>query len=245
MKEDYGLEPAMDHYSAVVDLLGRSGKIDDAWNFIQQMPIKPGITVLGAMLGACKIHKNVKFGEKAADKLFELQPDDGGYHVLLANMYASASMWDKVAKVRAAMEKKGLRKTPGCSLVELRNEVHAFYSGSTNHPQSRRIYAFLETLGDKIREAGYVPDTDSIHDVEEDVKEQLLNSHSERLAIAFGLLNTSHSTPIHVRKNLRVCGDCHEVTKYMSLVTGREIIVRDLRRFHHFKNGICSCGDYW
>ncbi|CAI8595932.1 unnamed protein product [Vicia faba] len=245
MKEDYGLKPAMDHYSAVVDLLGRSGKLDDAWNFIQEMPIKPGITVLGALLGACKIHKNVKLGEKAADKLFELDPDEGGYHVLLANMYASASMWDKVAKVRTAMEKKGLQKTPGCSLVELRNEVHAFYSGSTNHPQSRRIYAFLENLGDKIRDAGYVPDTDSIHDVEEDVKEQLLNSHSERLAIAFGLLNTSHSTPIHVRKNLRVCGDCHEATKYMSLVTGREIIVRDLRRFHHFKNGICSCGNYW
>ncbi|CAJ2638704.1 unnamed protein product [Trifolium pratense] len=245
MKEDYGLEPAMDHYSAFIDLLGRAGKLDDAWNFIQEMPIKPGITVLGAMLGACKIHNNVKLGEKAADKLFELDPDDGGYHVLLANMYASASMWDKVAKVRIAMEKKGLQKTPGCSLVELRNEVHAFYSGSTNHPQSKRIYAFLEALGDKIRAAGYVPDTDSIHDVEEDVKEQLLSSHSERLAIAFGLLNTSPGTTIHVRKNLRVCGDCHDATKYMSLVTGREIIVRDLRRFHHFKNGICSCGDYW
>ncbi|XP_045820983.1 pentatricopeptide repeat-containing protein At1g11290, chloroplastic-like [Trifolium pratense] len=245
MKEDYGLEPAMDHYSAFVDLLGRAGKLDDAWNFIQEMPIKPGITVLGAMLGACKIHNNVELGEKAADKLFELDPDDGGYHVLLANMYASASMWDKVAKVRIAMEKKGLQKTPGCSLVELRNEVHAFYSGSTNHPQSKRIYAFLEALGDKIRDAGYVPDTDSIHDVEEDVKEQLLSSHSERLAIAFGLLNTSPGTTIHVRKNLRVCGDCHDATKYMSLVTGREIIVRDLRRFHHFKNGICSCGDYW
>ncbi|WJX36591.1 hypothetical protein P8452_24450 [Trifolium repens] len=208
MKEDYGLEPAMDHYSAVVDLLGRAGKLDDAWNFIQEMPIKPGITVLGAMLGACKIHNNVELGEKAADKLFELDPDDGGYHVLLANMYASASMWDKVAKVRTAMEKKGLQKTPGCSLVELRNEVHAFYSGSTNHPQSKRIYAFLEALGDKIRAAGYVPDTDSIHDVEEDMKEQLLSSHSERLAIAFGLLNTSPGTTIHVPSfYICSCGD--------------------------------------
>ncbi|XP_027341723.1 pentatricopeptide repeat-containing protein At1g11290, chloroplastic-like [Abrus precatorius] len=245
MKKIYGLEPAMDHYGAIVDLLGRAGKLDDAWNFIQQMPIKPGITVLGAMLGACKIHKNVELGEKAADKLFELDPDDGGYHVLLANIYASASMWDKVAKVRAAMEKNRIQKTPGCSLVELRNEVHTFYSGSTNHPQSKRIYAFLETLGDKIKAAGYVPDTNSIHDVEEDVKEQLLSSHSERLAIAFGLLNTKPGTTIHIRKNLRVCGDCHDATKYISLATGREIIVRDLRRFHHFKNGSCSCGDYW
>ncbi|KAL2318288.1 hypothetical protein Fmac_032164 [Flemingia macrophylla] len=229
MKEIYGLEPAMDHYGAMVDLLGRAGRLDDAWKFIQEMPVKPGITVLGAMLGACKIHKNVVLGEKAADKLFELDPDDGGYYALLANIYASASMWDKVARVRTAMEKKGIQKTPGCSLVELRNEVHTFYSGSTNHPQSKRLYAYLETLGDEIKAAGYVPDTNSIHDVEEDVKEQLLSSHSERLAIAFGLLNTSRDTTIHIRKNLRVCGDCHEATKYISLVTGREIIVRDLR----------------
>jgi hypothetical protein len=130
-------------------------------------------------------------------------------------------------------------------LVEWRNEVHTFYSGSTNHPQSKRIYTYLETLGDEIKAAGYVPDNDSIHDVEEDVKEQLVSSHSERLAIAFGLLNTKPGTTIHIRKNLRVCGDCHEATKYISLVTGREIIVRDLQRFHHFKNGRCSCGDYW
>ncbi|KAM3685734.1 hypothetical protein ACB098_11G143000 [Castanea mollissima] len=245
MKEDYGLEPAMDHYGAMVDLLGRAGQLNKAWDFIQDMPVEPGITVFGAMLGACKIHKNVELGEKAAKKLFELNPDEGGYHVLLSNIYATASMWDKMAKVRTMMEKTGLPKTPGCSLVELKNEVHSFYSGSTIHPQSKRIYAFLETLGEDIKAAGYVPDTNSIHDVEDDVKKQLLNSHSEKLAIAFGLLNTSPGTTIHIRKNLRVCGDCHNATKYISLVTGREIIVRDMHRFHHFKNGTCSCGDYW
>lgn len=245
MKEDYGLEPAMDHYGAMVDLLGRAGQLNKAWDFIQDMPVEPGITVFGAMLGACKIHKNVELGERAAKKLFELNPDEGGYHVLLSNIYATASMWDKMAKVRTMMEKTGLQKTPGCSLVELKNEVHSFYSGSTIHPQSKRIYAFLETLGEDIKAAGYVPDTNSIHDVEDDVKRQLLNSHSEKLAIAFGLLNTSPGTTIHIRKNLRVCGDCHNATKYISLVTGREIIVRDMHRFHHFKNGTCSCGDYW
>ena len=245
MKEDYGLEPAMDHYGAMVDLLGRAGQLNKAWDFIQKMPVEPGITVFGAMLGACKIHKNVELGEKAAKKLFELNPDEGGYHVLLSNIYATASMWDKMAKVRTMMEKTGLQKTPGCSLVELKNEVHSFYSGSTIHPQSKRIYDFLETLGEDIKAAGYVPDTNSIHDVEDDVKMQLLNSHSEKLAIAFGLLNTSPGTTIHIRKNLRVCGDCHNATKYISLVTGREIIVRDMHRFHHFKNGTCSCGDYW
>lgn len=245
MKEDYGLEPAMDHYGAMVDLLGRAGQLSEAWDFIQKMPMEPGITVFGAMLGACRTHKNVELGERAADKIFELNPVEGGYHVLLANIYSTASLWDKVAKVRKMMEMKGLQKTPGCSLVDLRNEVHTFYSGSTSHPQSKRIYTFLETLGDEIKAAGYVPDTNSIHDVEADVKEQLLNSHSEKLAIAFGLLNTTPGTTIHIRKNLRVCGDCHNATKYISLVTGREIIVRDMHRFHHFKNGTCSCGDYW
>ncbi|GKV39683.1 hypothetical protein SLEP1_g47419 [Rubroshorea leprosula] len=243
--KDYGIEPAMDHYGAMVDLLGRAGRLEEAWKFIQEMPIQPEINVYGAMLGACKIHKNVELGEKAASKLFELNPDEGGYHALLANIYATASMWDKVAKIRTIMEKKGLQKTPGCSLVELRNEVHSFYSGSTDHPQSREIHAFLKKLGDEIKAAGYVPDTSSIHDVEDDVKEQLNNTHSERLAIAFGLLNTSPGTTIHIRKNLRVCSDCHNATKYISLVTGREIIVRDMHRFHHFMNGTCSCGDYW
>ncbi|XP_050232816.1 pentatricopeptide repeat-containing protein At1g11290, chloroplastic [Mercurialis annua] len=245
MKKDYGLEPSMDHYGAMVDLLGRAGRLSEAWDFIQKMPVEPGITVYGAMLGACKIHKNVDLGEKAAYRLFELNPDEGGYHVLLANIYATASMWEKVAEVRKMMQKKGLQKTPGCSLVELRNEVHSFYSGSTSHPQSKKIYNFLETLVDRIKAAGYVPDTNSIHDVEDDVKEKLLNTHSEKLAIAFGILNTTPGTTIHVRKNLRVCGDCHSATKYISLVTGREIIVRDMHRFHHFKNGLCSCGDYW
>lgn len=245
MTEEYGLEPSMDHYGAMVDLLGRAGRLDEAWGFIQRMPVKPEINVYGAMLGACKIHKNVDFGEVAAEKLFELGPDDGGYHVLLANVYATASMWDKVAKVRSLMEKTGIQKSPGYTLVDLKNEVHSFYSGSISHPQSKRIYSYLEKLMDKIKAAGYVPDTNSIRDVEDDVQEQLLNSHSEKLAIAFALLNTNPGTPIHIRKNLRVCGDCHSATKYISLMTKREIIVRDMRRFHHFKDGTCSCGDYW
>ncbi|KAJ8645516.1 hypothetical protein MRB53_007264 [Persea americana] len=245
MKQDYGIEPVMDHYGSMVDLLGRAGRLDEAWDFIRKMPIEPGISVFGAMLGACKIHQNIELGEKAAYRLFELEPDDAGYHVLLANIYKAASMWEDVAKVRTMMEKRGLKKTPGCSFIELKNEVHTFYSGSTSHPQTKMIYAKLEALVDEIKAAGYVPITNSIHDVEDDVKEKLLNTHSEKLAIAFGLINTSPGTTIQIRKNLRVCGDCHDATKFISLVTDREIIVRDMHRFHHFKGGLCSCNDYW
>ncbi|KAJ0968058.1 hypothetical protein J5N97_024975 [Dioscorea zingiberensis] len=245
MKQDYGLEPVVDHYGSMVDLLGRAGKLDEAWEFIEKMAMKPSISVYGAMLGACKIHKNVELGEKAAKRLFELEPEEGGYHVLLSNIYATASMWKDVARVRTMMEKKGLQKTPGCSFIELRNEVHTFYSGSTNHPQAEKIYARLDKLFNEIKAIGYVPVTDSIHDVEDDVKVQLLNSHSEKLAIAFGLINTKAGTTIQIRKNLRVCTDCHNATKFISKVTGQEIIVRDMQRFHHFKDGLCSCGGYW
>ncbi|XP_021970029.1 pentatricopeptide repeat-containing protein At1g11290, chloroplastic-like [Helianthus annuus] len=245
MKNEYEIEPTMDHYGAMVDLLGRSGRLTEAWDFIQNMPVEPGINVFGAMLGACKIHKNVELAEMAADRLFELNPNDGGYYVLLANIYATASMWDKVTEIRSKMEERGIRKTPGYSSVELENEVHTFYSGSSWHSDSNKIYNFLEILIDKIKDAGYVPATDLMQDVEDDLKEQMVSTHSEKLAIAFGLLNTRRGTTIHIRKNLRVCGDCHNATKYISLVENREIIVRDLHRFHHFKNGICSCGDYW
>ncbi|AQK79950.1 Pentatricopeptide repeat-containing protein chloroplastic [Zea mays] len=245
MKKDYGLEPGMEHYGTMVDLLGRAGKLDEAWSFIKNMPIEPGISVYGAMLGACKLHKNVELAEESAQIIFELGPEEGVYHVLLANIYANASMWKDVARVRTAMEKKGLQKTPGWSIIQLKNEVHTFYSGSTNHQHAKDIYARLAKLIEEIKDMGYVPDTDSIHDVEDDVKAQLLNTHSEKLAIAYGLIRTAPGTTIQIKKNLRVCNDCHNATKLISLLTGREIIMRDIQRFHHFKDGKCSCGDYW
>lgn len=245
MKEDYKLEPRMDHYGSMVDLMGRSGRVEQAWEFIENMPIQPGISVYGAILGACKIYKNVELGEKAANRIFKLDPEEGGYHVLLANIYAAASMWDGYARVRNMMEKKGLQKTPGQTHIEIRNQVHTFHSGCTNHIQTEKIYAKLRELIEEITAAGYVPDTSSIQDVEHHVKVQLLSTHSEKLAIAFGLINTTPGTTIQIRKNLRVCGDCHNATKFISKTTGREIVVRDMHRFHHFKDGSCSCGDYW
>ncbi|KAK3131426.1 hypothetical protein QOZ80_6AG0506310 [Eleusine coracana subsp. coracana] len=245
MKEHYGIEPELEHYGTMVDLLGRAGKLEEAWSFIQSMPIEPGISVYGAMLGACKLHKDLSLAEKSAQNIFELGPEEGVYHVILANMYVGASMWKDVARVRTAMEKKGLQKTPGWSIIQLKNEVHTFYSGSTNHQHAKQIYARLAKLIEEIKAVGYVPDTDSIHDVEDDVKAQLLNTHSERLAIAYGLIRTAPGTTIQIKKNLRVCNDCHNATKLISRVTGREIIMRDTQRFHHFKDGKCSCGDYW
>lgn len=104
----------------------------------------------------------------------------------------------------------------------------------------------LKSLSHKLELAGYVPDTNFVlHDVDEEVKVEMLYTHSEKLAIAFGLIATSDGTPFRIRKNLRVCGDCHTFTKFVSAITQREIIVRDANQFHHFREGTCSYGDYW
>ncbi|KAK3149223.1 hypothetical protein QOZ80_3AG0214540 [Eleusine coracana subsp. coracana] len=113
--------------------------------------------------------------------------------------------------------------------------------------QRRAAYAKVAELHEEIRAAGYVPDTRHVvHDVDEAAKARALMHHSERLAIAFGLVSTPPGTPLRVIKNLRICGDCHNAVKLIAKVTGREIVVRDNKRFHHFgKDGVCSCGDYW
>eukprot|EP01018_Ginkgo_biloba_P006709 Gb_15874 [translate_table: standard] len=246
MTRDYSIQPMMKHYACMVDLLGRAGHLDKAHDFIKRMPIEPDAGVWGALLGACRIHRNFKLGECVAEHLFDLEPRNIGYYVLLSNIYAVAGRWDDVAKMRTLIRDRGLRKTPGCSFVEINNKVYTFLVGDKSHPQTEKIYAMLETLAGQMDEAGYVPNTDFVlHDVEEEMKEHMLCSHSEKLAIAFGLINTSPGTPIRITKNLRVCGDCHNATKFISKIVKREIIVRDTNRFHHFKDGLCSCGDYW
>eukprot|EP01018_Ginkgo_biloba_P019039 Gb_39514 [translate_table: standard] len=246
MIQNYCITPSQEHYACMVDLLGRSGHLEEARNFIQKMPLEPDASVWGALLGACRIHCNIEIGEHVAERLIELEPGNAGHYVLLSNIYAKAGRWEDVAKVRTMLKDKGLKKTPGCSLIEVNNRVHTFLVGDRLHPQSKKIYAMLAALAGKMKEAGYSPDMNFVlHDVDEEVKEQMLHSHSEKLAIAFGLLNTSPGIPIRIVKNLRVCGDCHSATKFMSKIVRREIIVRDANRFHHFKDGLCSCGDYW
>eukprot|EP01018_Ginkgo_biloba_P004839 Gb_17077 [translate_table: standard] len=246
MTQDYSITPGVEHYACMVDLLGRAGHLDEAQDFIKKMPIQPDAGVWGALLGACRIHCNIDLGGRVAEHLFDLEPENPGYYVLLSNIYAAAGRWNDAAKVRTMMKGRGLKKTPGCSFIEVNNRIHSFLVGDRSHPQSEKIYTMLETLAGQMKEAGYVPNTNFVlHDVEEEVKEHMLCSHSEKLAIAFGLINTSPGTPIRITKNLRVCGDCHSATKFISKIVMRELIVRDATRFHHFKDGLCSCGDYW
>ncbi|OVA13152.1 Pentatricopeptide repeat [Macleaya cordata] len=246
MVREYSINPRVEHYSCMVDLLGRAGHLDEAYEFIRAMKIQPNFDVWAALLAACRAYRNVMLAEVAARNAFHLNPKGVGSYVLLSNIYALEKKWEDVERVRYMVRQMGLKKPPGCSFVELDKVVHQLLVGDKLHTQSKRIYAKLEELRCKLKEAGYTPDTSSVfYDVEEDVKEKMLWDHSERLAIAFALINTGPGTVIRITKNLRVCGDCHTVIKLISKLTGREIIMRDAHRFHHFRIGFCSCGDYW
>ncbi|KAF5195140.1 Pentatricopeptide repeat-containing protein [Thalictrum thalictroides] len=246
MTEEWNIVPNLQHYACMVDLLGRVGRLDDANTLIRNMPLQPDAAVYGALLSACRVHRNIELGLAVSEKLFELDPDDAGFYVLLSNMYASAGNWDGVQMTRVSLREKGLKKIPAYSSTEVDGEVHTFMAGNKDHLHYPKISEFLKSLITKIEAAGYVPETSCIYqDVPEGTKREILFHHSEKLAIAFGLLMTKPRTTIRIMKNLRICDDCHTASKYISNAVGREIIIKDANRFHLFKDGVCSCRDYW
>ncbi|XP_065878778.1 pentatricopeptide repeat-containing protein At5g46460, mitochondrial [Euphorbia lathyris] len=236
----------LQHYACMVDILGRSGKLEEAENLIKNMPMKANCTMWLSLLSACKMHCNLEVAERAAERIFELEPQCSAAYVLLSNLYASASRWSDVSRMRVKMKQGGVVKQQGSSWVVLKGRRHEFLSGDRSHSLREKIYEKLDWLGGKLKELGYVPDHRyALHDVEDEQKEEILSYHSERLAVAFALISSVEGSTITVMKNLRVCGDCHSVIKLISTIVGREIVVRDSARFHHFRSGICSCGDYW
>ncbi|XP_072974558.1 pentatricopeptide repeat-containing protein At3g63370, chloroplastic [Typha angustifolia] len=247
MRHKYGLEPWPEHYVCIVDLLGRSGRIDEAYEFINSMSLEPTAIVWCALLAACRNHRNHKIAEVAAQKLLDLEPENPGNYVLISNVFAAMRKWKDVKEVRSNMEERGLRKAPACSWIEVGNKVHSFIARDNSHEDSSAIHAKLAEITERLeKEGGYIADTRFVlHDVREEEKINMLHGHSERFAIAFGLINTPEGAPIRITKNLRVCGDCHEFTKLVSMIFKREVVVRDANRFHHFKEGSCSCGDFW
>ena len=244
--KDYGVEPTVVHYSCMVDLLGRTGLLEETKRFISSMPVEADAGTWGALLGACRTYGNVELGELAAKEVIKLEPADASPYVLLSNIYAAAGQWDQVSFIRHMMQERGIRKEPGVSWIEISNKVHRFVVGDRSHPEAKEVYDVLNNLSDKLKAEGYIPDTRLVlRNIDEEQKVHALCAHSEKLAIAYGLMHTPRGMPIRVFKNLRVCSDCHTATGFISKVTGREIVTRDANRFHHFKDGVCSCDDYW
>lgn len=247
MEMVYGILPGVKHYACMVDILGRAGLLEEAMEVIEKMPMTPDASVWGALLGSCTIHGNVELAEHACSHLLELEPRNHGAHVLLSNIYAKSGKWDGVSGLRKLMRDVGLKKEPGCSSIEVDGIVHEFLVGDNSHPSSKKIYVKLDEIAARLETIGYVPNKSHMLQLveEDDVREQALFLHSEKLAIAFGLISTGQCQPIRIVKNLRVCGDCHAVAKLVSKLYDREILLRDRYRFHHFRDGHCSCMDYW
>ncbi|XP_028059602.1 pentatricopeptide repeat-containing protein At5g44230 [Camellia sinensis] len=248
MEKTYGVTPSADLYACMVDLLGRAGCLEEALELVRTMPMDPHGGVWGALLGACRIHANPDIAEIAASHLFELEPNGIGNYILLSNIYAlSPRHTGMFSRVRKLMRTKGLKKNPGCSWVEgKKGVVHEFFAGDMTHPKSREIKQALLDLVNRLKFHGYQPKLSCVpYDVSDEEKKRILMTHSEKLALGFGLLSTSAGCTIRIVKNLRICEDCHLVMCSASQITGREIVVRDNMRFHHFNNGMCSCGNFW
>ncbi|XP_022964728.1 pentatricopeptide repeat-containing protein At2g27610 isoform X2 [Cucurbita moschata] len=246
MINDCHIDPTIDHYSCMVDLYSRSGMFEKAMDVMNGMPFPASPTMWRTVLAACRIHRNLELGKLAAEKLISLQPNDSAAYVLLSNIHAVAGNWQERAKVRKLMDERKVKKEAGCSWIEVKNRIFSFLAGDVSHPFSDIVYAKLEELSIKLKDMGYQADTNYVlHDVEEEHKEAILGQHSERLAIAYGLIALPPGSPIQIVKNLRICGDCHNVIELISLIEERALIVRDSSRFHHFKGGVCSCGGYW
>ncbi|KQK14802.1 putative pentatricopeptide repeat-containing protein At5g40405 [Brachypodium distachyon] len=241
--QKYGVELILEHYACMVDLLARSGHLQEAHKLITEMPMKPDVVVWRALLGGCRLHKNVKMAENV---ISEMEATCSGDHVLLSNLYAAVGRWNGVEDVRRTMRSKGIEKIPGCSSVEMDGSIHEFISGDKSHPSYDDIHAKLIEIGGRMQQHGYVTETAEVfYDIEDEEKEQALGYHSEKLAIAFGLIGGPPEATIRIVKNLRFCTDCHSFAKLVSKIYHREIVVRDRARFHHFRGGACSCNDFW
>ncbi|KAL0542816.1 hypothetical protein IC582_017894 [Cucumis melo] len=247
MKEVYGLVPGVEHNVCMVDMFGRAGLLNDAYQFIKKiLPKEPGPAVWTSMLGACRMHRNFDLGVKVAEHVLAVEPENPGHYVMLSNIYALAGRMDRVEMVRNMMTRRRLKKQVGYSTIEINRKTYLFSMGDKSHPQTNTIYRYLDELMCRCSESGYVPAPESLmHDLEEEERDYALRYHSEKLALAFGLLNTNRGETIRIVKNLRMCEDCHSAIKHISIIADREIIVRDKFRFHHFKDGSCSCLDYW
>ncbi|KAF8409982.1 hypothetical protein HHK36_002502 [Tetracentron sinense] len=246
MERVYNLTPSVEHYGCMVDLLGRAGQLKKAEELVETMPMNPNVAIWGALLNACRIHGNFELGTRVGKILIELDADHGGRYIHLASIFAAAGQWDQAVKVRKLMKDRGVSKLPGCSAISSNGILHDFFAGDRSHPQTQEIYLMWDRIAERLRQEGYKPALGNLLlDLEDEEKETAIHRHSEKLAIAFGFISTEPGTAIRITKNLRVCEDCHTASKLISKVYSRDIVVRDRTRFHLFKDGNCSCGDYW
>ncbi|KAL4565141.1 hypothetical protein LXL04_029226 [Taraxacum kok-saghyz] len=244
MKEDK-IEPTIEHYGCLVDAMGKVGKVREAFEFIKSMPMEANEVILYSLLGACWVHQDLELGVKIGKKVVELNPQTNGAYVILSNIYAKSQRWELVGLTRKEIAQNAV-KTHGFSFIEVKRKVYKFVSNDILWAKCEGVSNILTQMQWQLKFEGYFPDlSEVLHDVDEDEKRERLSRHSQKLAIAFGLIHTSKDSSIRIVRTMRMCKDCHTFTKMISSIYERRIVVRDRNRFHCFENGACSCKDYW
>lgn len=158
MKQRYHLALNVDHYSCMVDLLGRAGYLEEARKLIEDMPIEPTAEVWAALFGACMIHKAFDLGEHIGKHLIKLQPNHSGRYALLANLYSRCQKWDSAAQIRKLMKEKGVKKKPGCSWIDVDGTIHEFTAFDTSHSESISLNEMMDSFIVQLTVAAYAPD---------------------------------------------------------------------------------------
>ncbi|XP_050225687.1 putative pentatricopeptide repeat-containing protein At5g52630 [Mercurialis annua] len=248
MKADYGVEPGLEHYTCLVGAMGRAGRLEEAERIATTMPFEADAAVWRALLSSCAYHGDADRAILFAKRLLELDPHDDSAYSIAANVLSAKGRWDEVTEVRKLMKDKRVKKQGGKSWIEVKGKVHVFLSEDRMHERNQEIYSKLAELREEIEKLGYMPVLDEmLHEVGKNEKMEALWYHSEKLALAFGMISGAAppGKALRIVKNLRICKDCHEAFKYFSIVVEREIIVRDVNRYHRFVNGKCNCGGVW
>ncbi|KAL5988517.1 hypothetical protein ACLOJK_036282 [Asimina triloba] len=202
LRDFYKITPNIRHYGCMVDLLGRAGYVKEAQEFIENMPFQPNAIIWKALLNACRIHNNVELAEGISRAATAKGHVDSGTYTLISNVFSEAGWWDDASKSRREMNDLKVKKNAGCSWIEVGGFVHEFLTDCESfHAECSEIRLMLDEMERKMRQAGYKSSASEGWEEEEGIP--IMNQHSEKLAIAFGLIKTCHTTPIRVMKNLR------------------------------------------
>ncbi|XP_050214718.1 putative pentatricopeptide repeat-containing protein At3g13770, mitochondrial [Mercurialis annua] len=267
MQKEYKLKPVMDHYGCLVAMFVKMHRIDEAFDIVKKMDFEPSEFIWSLLIAGCRNHDQQELGFYAAEKLLMLKPKDTETYVMLLNMYISAERWQDVTRLRKFMKEEKLGKLNDWSWISIKDRIHSFKTKRRSRRQNAEVYGLLQELLDKAKDFGYLPpkcmqdhdyddddddDDDDGKDEDGDVAEDEMEKdkfssalkHSERLAVAFGLLNVGKGAPVRVIKSVSMCKNCHDFVKIVSSLCNREIIIRDSRRLHKFVNGQCSCADF-
>ncbi|XP_027331074.1 pentatricopeptide repeat-containing protein At5g55740, chloroplastic [Abrus precatorius] len=157
MVSELRMKPSEEHYGCLIKLLANNGQLDEALRTILTMPIHPDAHILGSLLAACEQNHEIELADYIAKWLFSMDPDNSGNYVALSNVYATVGKWEKVSNIRSLMKEKGLRKIPGCSWIEVGQELHVFIASERSHPTTQEIYMILDLLGFEMHYAKYSP----------------------------------------------------------------------------------------